>query len=71
MERLAADISAARGAAGGLSPHVSPATGVEPASGRISVWLVPVLAALALLAVAVVLNVLVNNLASDAVAAFA
>ncbi len=71
MELLAADIGAARGAVGGLSPHVSQATNAAPAPRRVSVWLVPVLAGVALLLLAVVLNLLVHRLAADAVAAFA
>lgn len=71
MERLAADISAARGTAGGLSPHVAAVDGIVPGPRRLPVWLLPVLTAIVLLAAVIVANVLVHYLAADAVAAFA
>lgn len=70
MERLAADISAVRGAAGGLSPHLAAASSA-PESSRMPVWLLPMLAVIALVALVVVLNLLVYGLAADAMAAFA
>lgn len=71
MEQLVVDIRTARGNATGLSPHAMNPNYQRPASRLMPVWLVPVLAIAALVAIVIIFGVLVSQMSSDAVAAFA
>lgn len=71
LEQLVTDIRAARGNASGLSPHAIKPASVEPAAQLVPVWLVPSLAVAALVVLAIALGVMISQLASGTVAAFA
>lgn len=70
MEKLASDIGALRGVAGGLSPHAGRPLVAAKVSRGASPWLIPSIAALVTVAVFIILNILVRCLAADTVAAF-
>lgn len=70
MEKLASDIRALRGVAGGLSPHAGRPLVAERVSRGASLWLVPTIALLVTVAVFIILNILIRCQAADTVAAF-
>jgi type VI secretion system protein ImpK len=71
MEQLVIDIRSARGDAAGLSPNAINALSLAPTFERFSVWLVPSLAFAALVVMAIVLCIIVSQLAANAAAAIA
>jgi type VI secretion system protein ImpK len=70
MEKLATDIRALRGVAGGLSPHAGRPLLEQRVARGFSPWLIPTIALLVVLFVLLLLNTLLRIWAVDAVAAF-
>jgi len=70
MEKLAADVRALRGVAGGLSPHAGRPLLEQRIARGFSPWLIPMVALLVVLAVILILNWILRLMAMDAVAAY-